>query len=166
MAFEIMSMAACRGGLLTCVVLAVAVPSSGQEAGVQASLGSAAELLQVGRARQALAALRPVEAAEPDNPWLWYYKGSAYLHLRRPYDAMEAYDHALDTLGALGDPDPALTQLVRRHRRAARQQVFRVSFRTGLAHDSNVSFLGGGVSGSTNGAPTRPLRRASAVGAT
>ena len=114
---------------------------------VREALESAARSLARSEPRAALDALAPVTRAEPDNPWMWFYTGSAHLALREPYPAMESFDRALDVLASLGDPDPALAETIRRHRRTARRQVFHVAARTGVAYDSNVTFLGGGVSG-------------------
>jgi tetratricopeptide (TPR) repeat protein len=111
---------------------------------VQAALESAAVLLQSGHPRAALEALEPVEEAEPDNPWLDFYKGSAQLQLGAPYAALEAYDRALKRLAELGDPDPELAERIRTHRHRARRQVFGISLQTGLAYDTNVTYLGGG----------------------
>ena len=114
---------------------------------VREALESAARSLARSEPRAALDALAPVTRAEPDNPWMWFYTGSAHLALREPYPAMESFDRALDVLASLGDPDPALAETIRRHRRTARRQVFHIAARTGVAYDSNVTFLGGGVSG-------------------
>ena len=110
-------------------------------------LGKAITLLRAGQARQALETLEPVETLEPNNPWLWFYKGSAYMQLREPYKALENYDRALEVLGERGDADQELADTVSRHRRLARQQVVGFSLRMGLAYDTNVTFLAGGVTG-------------------
>lgn len=112
-----------------------------------AALEAAAEWLHLGRPRQALAALQPVEVAEPDNPWMWFYRGTAHAQLSDPYEAMECYDHALDVLMSLDDPDPELAAKIREQRRRARRQVFTISLSVGHAYDTNVTYLGEGVVG-------------------
>ncbi len=114
-----------------------------------AALESAAQWLHVGRPRQALDALKPVEAAEPDNPWMWFYRGTAHAQLQDPYEAMECYDHALDVLVSLGDPDPELAARIREQRRQARRQVFSMSLSLGHAYDTNVTYLGDNIVGVT-----------------
>jgi len=121
----------------------------GQDAGAtdaRDALEHAATLLHRGQAQPALDALKTVEKLEPDNPWMWFYRGSAYLQLRRPYDAMAAFDRALAVLAELGDPDPQLAEATRRHRLRARREVFGFAIQTGLAYDTNVTFLEGGAS--------------------
>lgn len=115
--------------------------------GVQADLDDAARLLQADRPRDALQRLRSVEAAEPQNPWLWFYNGLAHFRLGNPYDAMDAFDRARDLLTAYGDPDPLLAGGIRQYRRKARSQVFSLSLNIGVAYDSNVTFLGSGGAG-------------------
>ena len=45
-------------------------------------------------------------------------------------------------LDELGNPDPELAHKLGEHRRRARQQVFSLSLQTGLAFDTNVTYLG------------------------
>ena len=99
-------------------------------------------LLYQGRSQEAMTVLERVERQEPDNPWLWYYRGTAHLQLSSPYKAMECYDRAADILASLGDPDPDLADRIRRQRAQARRHVFGLSGHVGLAYDTNVSFLG------------------------
>lgn len=119
---------------------------SEDEATVQAALESASALLQQGQPAQAIDALGSIEALEPDNPWLWYYRGKANQDLGNLYETLEAYDHAMDTLAGLGNPDPKLAERLRRDRAAVRRRLFRVSLQLGLAYDSNVTFRGAGTS--------------------
>ena len=109
---------------------------------VAGALNEAAEWLLVSRPRAALTALAFVETTEPDNPWMWFYRGTAHLQLRDPHEAMRCYDRALDVLGELGEPDPALTEKIRLHRVRARRQVFSATAQIGLAYDTNVTYLG------------------------
>jgi hypothetical protein len=139
------------GGILVSTIVLSTVRTVGaQEADdntVRGALESAATLLRSGRDREALEALGPVEAVEPENPWLLFYRGSAQLHLGNFYESMKDFDEALTVLAGMGDPDPELAEKIRRHRREARRQVFSISYQTGLAYDTNVSYLGAGVSG-------------------
>ncbi len=114
---------------------------------VQADLESAARMLQVGQPREALRTLESVEAVEPGNPWLWFYKGRAYLKLGSSYSSLDSLDRAQDLLIAYGNPEPQLSEAIRHYRRQARSQVFGISYRIGLAYDSNVTFLGSGGAG-------------------
>lgn len=113
---------------------------------VRDALDRAAFLLNVGNAHDAIDALKMVERHEPNNPWLWFYRGSADLQQDEPYRAMEHLDRATEILVELGDPDPALMRRIRHVRAAARRQVFSLSLTTGLAFDTNVTFLSGGAS--------------------
>jgi hypothetical protein len=111
---------------------------------VEQAFDEAAKSLQQGRHGEALGALQAIEAVEPKNPWLWYFRGTTHRSLGDPYKAMEAYDRALDELAAAGNPDPQLVERILWERRAARRQVFSLSAQIGLAYDSNVSFTGDG----------------------
>jgi len=128
------------------VILLIRAPAASAQAAdgqvVQSALDQAAAMLQSDRARAALTALAPAETLEPLNPWLWYYRGLAHMHLRNAYVAIECFDRVLDRLAELGDPDPDLASSARHCRRRARQKVLRVTARAGLAYDTNVSFLG------------------------
>lgn len=106
------------------------------------ALDSAARLLADGKAEQALIALEPIDQYEPENPWLWFYRGAAYQQLSRPYDALRCYDEARDILNRLGDPEAELAEALSEARRHTRQQLFGLSWRVGLAYDTNVSYLG------------------------
>ncbi len=113
---------------------------------VQLLLDRAGLFLQEGRVPEVLRILESVETAEPDNPWLWYYRGKAYAMIGEPYRAMEAFDQALSGLLALEPSDPELVEKIRWERRAARRQVFNLSLQAGLAYDTNVTYEGTGVS--------------------
>ena len=119
---------------------------AGDPSGVRASLDGAAGWLHAGDARKALELLASVEEAEPDNPWLWFYRGSAHLRLNDAYEAMAAFDRASEVLIGLGGPDPDLAERIARQRRIARRRVFGLRFQTGFAYDSNVSYLGSDAS--------------------
>lgn len=130
------------------ILLSDAFVSRAQNPGdesVATALEKAANFLAAGRPRDALDALQPVARRESDNPWMWFYRGTACVQLGNPYKAMKHYDRALDVLAALGNPDPELVAKVRLHRLRARQQVFRISFQPGLAFDTNVTYLGKGT---------------------
>ena len=114
---------------------------------VQTDLESAASLLAADQPRDALRALTAVGSREPDNPWMWFYRGLAYLKLGNWYVSMASLDRAQDLLTAYGDPEPQLSESIRRYRRQARSQVFGISYQIGLAYDSNVTFLGSGGAG-------------------
>ncbi len=119
----------------------------GQENGdakVRSALETAAGHLQRSDARAALDALAPIEQLEPDNPWLWYYRGNAHRILSDPRQAMKDYDVAINSLHALGDPDPQLANTIEVARRNARRDIYSLSLQAGLAYDSNVSFGGSG----------------------
>ena len=120
----------------------VVCAQSPDDQAAQSALDRAAAMLQSDHPRSALDALVPVEALEPLNPWLWYYRGLAHTRLRNAYVAIGCFDRALDRLAELGDPDPDLASSARHCRHRARQQILRVSARAGLAYDTNVSFLG------------------------
>ncbi len=139
-------------GLIVCICLTpawLAAPRclgqhdlTDRTAEVRDALESAAVILQEGHPRAALELLDAVEAKEPRNPWLWFYRGCAWLQLRSPYAAMNALDTAADILHDLGNPAPDLLARIRQVRAGARRQVFNVSFNLGMAYDSNVSYLG------------------------
>ncbi len=114
------------------------------DSAVRTALETAALSLELGQPGEALAALNTVERIEPNNPWLWFYRGSAHLRQGNPYRAMECYDRAADILADLGHPDPALAETIRRYRHRARREVFNISLSTGLAYDTNVSYVGSG----------------------
>jgi len=118
-----------------------------QEQIVCSALNEAAGFLKQGRAREALSVLRAVEGFEPDNPWLLFYQGSAHLHLGNAHEAMKSFDRALDLLAKFGNPDPQLARRIRQDRRDARRQVFGMTYQTGLAYDTNVSFLDDAATG-------------------
>lgn len=119
----------------------------------QTLLESAAELIREGRSRVAMATLDEVEKLEPQNPWLWFYRGLAQYNLGSVYPAMAGFDRATDLLAEFGNPEPELTEAIGRCRREARRQVLRMEYHVGLAYDTNVSFLGsaGNTLGFTSG---------------
>ncbi len=131
--------------------------------GVQSGLDEAARALQEGRPADALVSLKRIEHLERDNPWLWFYRGLAQLQLGDWYRSMECLDQAQDMLTAHGDPDPTLSAGIREYRRRARNQVFSISYQTGLTYDGNVTYLGSGgagldISGRGDGKFTSMLR--------
>jgi len=117
------------------------------ELSVGSALESAGTLLQEGKPRAALEALQPIEQIEPKNPWLWFYRGLAHCRLGNAYRALESFDRALEVLAEFGNPDPQLTEAIRKYRRQARCQVLSLNYQTGLAYDTNVSFLGDAATG-------------------
>jgi hypothetical protein len=126
-------------------IASLAVAQDDGDAKVRGALESAAGQLQRGDARAALDSLATIDAVEPDNPWLWYYRGNAHGLLGDPRQAMKDYSAALSALVALGDPDPQLAQTIQVARRDARRDIFNLFFQTGLAFDSNVTFGGDGA---------------------
>lgn len=114
---------------------------------VRNALESAAAALETGDDTGTLQALLPVDAVEPSNPWLWFYRGRAHNMRGYPHEAIAAFDRALNTLAVLGDPDPEFAARVRSDRRRVRRQVVNVSLQLGLAYDTNVTFRGGGTTG-------------------
>jgi hypothetical protein len=112
---------------------------------VRALLDAAAADLLAGHAESTLQSLQAVERAEPDNPWLWLYRGMAHRQLHQPYQALESLDRARQILLDLGESDIELSETVRRLRRDVRREVFGFSLQTGLAYDTNVSYLAGGA---------------------
>lgn len=125
-------------------VLAQAVRADDQNTTLQA-LEAAAIHVRMGQFEEALARLSEVEAAEPDNPWMHYYRACAQTGCGDFYDALRSFDQAHAALDTLGD-DPELRQLIRSDRARARRNVFNASLTMGLGYDTNVSFLGGGTS--------------------
>ncbi len=117
------------------------------ESAVLTALESAAANIANDRPREALKKLAEAETLESGNPWLWFYRGLAHLKLGNWYDAMDGFDRAQDLLTVYGQPDPTLSASIREYRHLARRQVFGLSFITGLAFDSNVTFLGAGGAG-------------------
>ena len=114
---------------------------------VRDALEAAAAAMLAGKPAKALAALESVDAIEPQNPWLWFYRGSARALEGYPHKAIDAFDRTLDALATLGDPDPPFAARIRADRQAVRRQVTHVSVQLGLAYDSNVTFGGGGNTG-------------------
>ena len=110
-------------------------------------LEDAAQLLADGRPNAAINTLEAVAQAEPDNPWMLFYRGSAHVMLGNAQQAVDDYDHALKVLEDYGNPDPEFTARIRRHRRHARRSLFNVSIESGLAYDTNVTFLGDDAAG-------------------
>ncbi|MBN1492439.1 MAG: hypothetical protein JXA69_21180 [Phycisphaerae bacterium] len=127
-------------GLTTTAFAADALPDDADV--IRSAFEAAVTHLHAGQPREALEALATVEQREPDNPWLGFYRGLAQSRLGNAYEAIASFDGALDTLAALGDPEPALADSIAWHRREARRQVFSLSYQAGLAYDTNVSFVG------------------------
>lgn len=120
-----------------------------------ALLEAAAAHIRAGRSSEALAAADAVESIEPDNPWPWYFRGIVHTRRGEPYRAMAAFDRAADLLDPVDPAAAALDEQIRRRRRDARRQTVGLSLQTGLAYDTNVTFLGSGASslGQISGAP-------------
>jgi len=130
------------------IVPALWHPVMGQEEDppdVRRALENAAVELSVGRPEAALRALNLVESAEPSNPWLAFYRGAARLQLDEPYRAMAELDRAWRFAHAAPKIDATLLARIKRLRRDARRRVLQVSLRLGVAHDSNVAFIGQGA---------------------
>ena len=137
----------CRFAGVAVMLLSTVVVSADEGAeAVRDALDRAAVLLSSGKADAALDALEAVERREPGNPWLWFYRGHARLQLDEPYLAMEDLDRAAEILHGLGNPERELSRRIAEVRATARRQVFSLSLTTGLAFDTNVTFLGGGAS--------------------
>lgn len=112
---------------------------------VSQKLDEAATLLSLGRATPAMTLLDEVVEMEPGNPWIWFYRGVGRTQLGEPYRAIDSFDRAKEILESLGNPDTDLAERIRRHRTKARQKVLRLTLKTGLAHDTNVTYLGEGA---------------------
>ncbi len=129
------------------LLLAVSTPSKAQQKekpnDVQHSLELAAVLLNSGDAPKAWEVLDDVETAEPENPWLWYFRGIANTQLGRAYPALACLDRSLELLSSTNPPDELLSSLVRAQRQSVRREVFNISLRLGSTYDTNVTFLGG-----------------------
>src|SRR5689334_21955749 len=61
-----------------------------QEDEVRTWLEDAAHQIAGGEYSKALETLQRVEKSEPDNPWLWFFRGTAQYQLNEPYRAMDA----------------------------------------------------------------------------
>ncbi|NOX58938.1 MAG: hypothetical protein GXP29_08790 [Planctomycetes bacterium] len=109
------------------------------------ALEAAAVHVRLGQFDEALVRLAEVEQVEPDNPWMWYYRGSAFTGRGDHYEALRAFDQASSVLSDLGG-DEELSGLILSARTKTRRNVFNFSVSMGLGYDSNVSFLGGGSS--------------------
>jgi tetratricopeptide (TPR) repeat protein len=127
------------------IVLVSAAASQAQtdhRPSVQGALEQASRDIQIGEYQSALDQLELVEQSEPDNPWLWFYRGLARLRTGDWYGSMSSLDRAQDLLYSYGNPEPALSDRINLWRNEARQQVFGLRLQIGLAYDSNVTFLG------------------------
>lgn len=113
-----------------------------QQLTVQRALEKAATQIADRQHADALKTLATIEKIEPDNPWLHFYKGAAHQGLQNWYPAMESYDTATDLLLSYGDPEPKLYETIKLYRSQARRNVFSLSLTTGIAWDSNVSYVG------------------------
>ena len=120
----------------------------GTEDTVLTALDRASEALtaEPPRPREALRALGPVEQFEPNNPWLWFYRGLAEGSLGNTHTALKALDRAERILTELGDPEPELAEAIETQRRQLRKRVFSLSAQFGLAYDTNVTFRGADLS--------------------
>lgn len=120
----------------------------GAEETVRTALDRASEALtaEPPRPREALRALELVEQFEPDNPWLWFYRGLAEGSLGNILTALEALDRAERILTELGDPEPELAEAIETQRRQLRKRVFSLSAQFGLAYDTNVTYRGADLS--------------------
>jgi len=120
----------------------------GTEDTVLTALDQASEALTAKppRFREALRVLGPVEQLEPNNPWLWFYRGLAEGSLGNIHTALEVLDRAERILTELGDPEPVLAEAIETQRRRLRKRVFSLSARFGLAYDTNVTFRGADLS--------------------
>ncbi len=144
-----------RFGIGACLLLAlggaaVAGEPAGQNEGsseVQGLLDSAAELIVYGRPGEALAQLDQVTIRESRNPWMLAFKGAALNQLGRPHEAIEQLRLAAEILRNGPSPDPDLDRLIARYEREARRQLLNISYRVGLAYDTNVSFANDAVPG-------------------
>lgn len=131
-------------GLAALAASSVLLAQDTQPSPVQTSLETAAIHLRDGRLEPAAAELDRVAEAEPDNPWLWYYRGIWHYKNGSPHEAGRCYARAAEILGELGNPDPPLAEKIRSARAKARRQVFNLSVQTGLAYDTNVTYGGAG----------------------
>ncbi len=113
-----------------------------QQQTVRTALERAATQIADRQFAAALQTLKPVDPLEPDNPWLHFYRGAAHQGLQNWYPAMESYDNAMDLLLSYGDPEPELFKTIQQYRTQARRNVFSMSLSTGIAWDSNVSYVG------------------------
>ncbi|MEK6674580.1 MAG: hypothetical protein AABZ47_02875, partial [Planctomycetota bacterium] len=98
-----------------------AAPPPTQPVDVQSSLDAATKLLIENRPRELLEAFTPIAAAEPNNPWLSFYRGWAYAQLGDCHRAVASFDESLAQLAALGDPDAELAKRIRLERRRAQR---------------------------------------------
>jgi hypothetical protein len=122
-------------------------PTSQQSQSIEQEFETAARSLSEGKPRVALDAMARAEAIEPENPWVHYYRAAAKYQLGDHYGAMSSGERAATILKELGDPDPELAELVRQVRGRSRREVASLSLQTGLAFDSNVTFLQAGAAG-------------------
>ncbi|MCZ6772110.1 MAG: hypothetical protein O7G83_09020 [Proteobacteria bacterium] len=116
--------------------------------GVGPTLEAAGKALHEGRPSEALRTLQKVDELEPDNPWLWFYRGLAHHRLEDYHRAVACFDKTLAILKGLDDPySRQLAASAIDFQRRARRKILSLSLETGLAYDSNVTFLGGGTAG-------------------
>ncbi len=129
---------------------AVAGEPAGQDGSstkVQGLLDSAAESIAQGRPGEALEKLEQVAIEEDRNPWMLAFKGAALSQLGRPHEAIEQLRAAAEILRNEQSPDPDLARLIARYERDARRRLLNISYRVGLAYDTNVSFANDAVPG-------------------
>lgn len=129
---------------------AVAGEPGGQNEGsseVRGLLDSAAELIVQGRPGEALGKLNQVAIHEDRNPWMLAFTGAALSQLGRPFEAIEQLRAAAEAVRSERIDDPDLERLIARYEREARRQLLNISYRVGLAYDTNVSFANDAVPG-------------------
>lgn len=114
---------------------------------VREALDAAAEAIAGRQPNEAINGLRKVRAAEPQNPWMLTLTGAALVQLGRPHGAIEQLRLADEILRNGPSPDPDLERLIARYEREARRELLNISYRVGLAYDTNVSFANDAVPG-------------------
>ncbi len=70
-----------------------------------ASIQAAIDLTRIDKTDEAIADLRAITAAHPDNITAWTALGDAYRNVERFADAAKAYDHAIVAIGAVTKKD-------------------------------------------------------------
>jgi len=108
---------------------------------VREALESAVEHLNQQAPRRALGCLTIVERGEPHNPWLAYLRGQAYLLLGRPAAALAQLDRAQTLLSSAAMDDPELARAIASLRTLAQRRRLHIDLRSGVAYDTNVTFL-------------------------
>lgn len=111
------------------------------EVSVGAALESAVAHLSMGWPRVALEDLAVVKRGEPDNPWLAYLRGQAFLSLGHPTAALAELDRAEAMVANEVVGDSALTRAILAQRSLARRKRLHIELRFGFLYDTNVTFL-------------------------